>query len=149
MVVIEDHSNLSKSARDLCWVSDWRIWVRAGTSRDQASPQRQQTGWEYFKSHMCDQKCTEFDCLIHCSLQSAQYSAWLLPDPRSIREWFDSAQFRACGHIVPVCMSLQYSIGEHAHYSLINIPEAWRNYRYIYIYIYIYTEVEISACMCN
>ena len=28
----------------------------------------------------------------------------------------------AFGHAV--CMSLQYSIGEHAHHSLINIPEA-------------------------
>ena len=38
--------------------------------------------------------------------------------------WFDSAQFQSCGHIVHVCASLQYLISEHAHYSLINIPEA-------------------------
>ena len=31
---------------------------------------------------------------------------------------------QSCGRIAPDCMCFQYIIDEHAHYNLINIPEA-------------------------
>ena len=148
MVNVEDLHNLSKSARDLCWV--WLKGQSASRHESRSGFSMKTADWlrNYFKSHTFGQNCIECDCIyiwfiVHFRVHSTELGC------SQIWGWFDSAQFQSCSRIVPVCVSLQYSIGEHAHYSLINIPEVWRTYRHIYIYtciyIYIYIHVYIQS----
>ena len=75
-------------------------------------------------NHMFDQKGIVCDCLYtsDSSFTSVSIALRLLELGCSTR--FDCAQFQLCGHTAPDCARFQYIIGEHAHYSLINIPEA-------------------------